>query len=150
MFPGMLLPGQLLPELRGTENDCDVSLALDVLHEVTLQEGVLIRDNLEKVLKKGVGRQGGEVPLQSGEDHQLHFQQLGQLIGVIRVLDQGSPGHRARLHQLASNEDCGRSHQLELPLTDTNLTEESVHDVAREQEDVNVTVLITTNLTRKS
>ena len=73
MFPGMLLPGQLLPELRGTENDCDVSLALDVLHEVTLQEGVLIRDNLEKVLKKGVGRQGGEVPLQSGEDHQLHF-----------------------------------------------------------------------------
>ena len=85
---------------------------LDVLHEVTLQKGVLIRDNLEKVLKEGVGRQGGEVPLQSGEDHQLLFQQLGQLIGVIRVLDQGSPGHRARLHQLASNEDCGRSHQL--------------------------------------
>ena len=39
---------------------------------------------------------------------------------------------------------------LELPLTDINLTEESVHDVAREQEDVNVTVLITTNLTRIS
>ncbi len=39
---------------------------------------------------------------------------------------------------------------LKLPLTDINLTEESVHDVAREEKDVNMTVLITTNLSLKS
>lgn len=38
---------------------------------------------------------------------------------------------------------------LKLPLTDINLTEESVHDVAREQKDINMAVLIATHLTKK-
>ena len=38
---------------------------------------------------------------------------------------------------------------LKLPLTDINLTEESVHDVARQQKDVNMAVLITTHLRKK-
>lgn len=38
---------------------------------------------------------------------------------------------------------------LKLPLTDINLTEESVHDIAREQKDVNMAVLITTHLRKK-
>ena len=38
---------------------------------------------------------------------------------------------------------------LKLPLTDINLTEESVHDVAREQKDINMAVLIATHLRKK-
>ena len=38
---------------------------------------------------------------------------------------------------------------LKLPLTDINLTEESVHDVARQQKDVNMAVLVTTHLRKK-
>ena len=65
----------ILPELCCTEYDGDVGLALDALHEVPLQEGVLVRDHLEEVLQEGVGRHRGEVPLQPRKDHKLHLLQ---------------------------------------------------------------------------
>ena len=71
-----------LPELCRTEDDRDVGLALDALHEVPLEEGVLLGYHLEEVLQEGIRRHRREVPLQPREDHKLHFLQESRMQNI--------------------------------------------------------------------
>lgn len=66
----------------GAENDQGLSLLLDLLEQVLLAlvDGVLAQDESEEVLEEGVGGDSTEVPVESWQDHQLHFLEMGKLM----------------------------------------------------------------------